>query len=222
MKAMFVNGSPRKKHNTARLLEAAMAGAAEAGAETELVHLFDYEFTGCRSCFACKLKNSKTEGICAIRDTLRPILERAVDSDVLVLGSPVYFSYPTGQLRSFVERLLFPNMAYLVDAEGKKVDVARRHIRTGVIYTMNCPEELAVKIGYPPLLQGTADSLETVFGYSEVLCAYDTYQFDNYDRYEAILFSEEHKRAWREQQFPKDLEAARAMGRRLTEMAAAL
>ncbi len=52
MKALFINGSPRKKFNTAQMLESAMKGAADAGAETEWINLFDYEFTGCRSCFA--------------------------------------------------------------------------------------------------------------------------------------------------------------------------
>ena len=74
MKALFIDGSPRKNFNTAKLLKSAMDGAAAAGAECELVNLFDYEFTGCRSCFACKIKNSKTNGVCAVRDSIRPLL----------------------------------------------------------------------------------------------------------------------------------------------------
>ena len=75
--AMFFNASPRKGWNTHKMLEAAKAGAEEAGATTELVNLYDFKFPGCKSCFACKLKNAKTNGVCAIRDELRPILERA-------------------------------------------------------------------------------------------------------------------------------------------------
>ena len=41
MKALFVNGSPRKNWSTAKMLGKAMEGAASAGAETELVHLYD-------------------------------------------------------------------------------------------------------------------------------------------------------------------------------------
>ena len=76
-KAMFFNGSPRKNKNTADMLQSAMKGAQEAGAETELVHLYDIDFKGCKSCFACKVKNSKCNGICALKDDLRPVLERA-------------------------------------------------------------------------------------------------------------------------------------------------
>lgn len=107
MKALFFNGSPRKNWTTVKMLDSAMKGAADAGAEVELIHLYDYDFKGCKSCFACKLKNAKTNGICAIRDDLRPILEKAHEADILVMGSPVYFSYPTGVLRSFMERLMF-------------------------------------------------------------------------------------------------------------------
>ncbi len=75
--AMFFNASPRKNWNTAKMLEAAAEGARGAGAETETVNLYDFPFAGCKSCFACKLKNAKTNGVCALRDDLRPILERA-------------------------------------------------------------------------------------------------------------------------------------------------
>ena len=66
--AMFFNGGPRKGWNTFKMLEAAKAGAEKAGAETELVNLYDISFPGCKSCFACKLKNAKTEGVCILRD----------------------------------------------------------------------------------------------------------------------------------------------------------
>lgn len=55
-KAIALNGSPRKNGNTATLLQKALAGAAEAGAETELIHLIDLDYKGCSSCFACKRK----------------------------------------------------------------------------------------------------------------------------------------------------------------------
>ena len=65
IKAIFVNGSPRKKWNTFKMLESAMNGAQDAGAECEMVNLYDIDFKGCKSCFACKLKNSKTNSVCA-------------------------------------------------------------------------------------------------------------------------------------------------------------
>ena len=72
MKALFINGSPRKTWTTAQMLEKAMEGAENAGAEVEMIHLYEDEFKGCVSCFACKVKNSKTNGLCAYKDALTP------------------------------------------------------------------------------------------------------------------------------------------------------
>ena len=66
------------------MLASAMNGATDAGADAELVHLYDYSYTGCKSCFACKLKNAKTNGLCVIKDALMPVLEKALESDVIV------------------------------------------------------------------------------------------------------------------------------------------
>jgi multimeric flavodoxin WrbA len=49
---MAFNGSPRKKWNTATLLERALEGAGSQGAKTELIHLYDIDYKGCISCFA--------------------------------------------------------------------------------------------------------------------------------------------------------------------------
>ena len=53
---MAFNGSPRKDWNTATLLNKALEGAASKGATTELIHLYDLNYKGCISCFACNAK----------------------------------------------------------------------------------------------------------------------------------------------------------------------
>jgi multimeric flavodoxin WrbA len=59
MKAILLNGSPRKNWNTHKLLMEAERGAKEMGAETEIIHLYDLNYTDCRSCFACKVKGNQ-------------------------------------------------------------------------------------------------------------------------------------------------------------------
>ncbi len=219
MKALFVNGSPRKNWNTHKMLEQAMQGASDAGAECELIHLYDYKFKGCVSCFACKVKNNKTNGLCAYRDDLRPVLEKALNSDVIVMGSPIYFSYPTGMFRSFLERLLFPIMSYNVNPDGTRPRAIDKTIYSGIIYTMNCPEDLASKIHYPEYMKPNSDASALVLGHCETLCAYNTYQFSDYSRYDCSMFSEPVKAEYREKVFPEDLKKAYDLGRRLAEMA---
>src|SRR5690606_11339855 len=115
MRAIAINGSPRKNWNTGSLLEHALAGAAKDGAETELVHLYDHVFKGCVSCFACKKIGGQSYGRCAVNDGLTSILKKASEADVLILGTPVYFGAETGEMRSFLERFLFPFLTYTPD-----------------------------------------------------------------------------------------------------------
>ena len=147
MKALFINGSPRKNGNTAQLLKRAMDGAREAGAEVELVNLYDrnLNYKGCMSCFACKLKGGK-KGVCSFKDDLQPILQKAVEADVLVCGSPNYCGYPSAALRAFMERMEFPAVNY---SDYSKPVVLKR-ICSATIYTMNCPnEEVYRQMNYP-------------------------------------------------------------------------
>ena len=80
MKIYAVNGSPRKNHNTAILLQQALAGAKKAcpdkEIQTEILHLYDLQYTGCRSCFACKRLGSPSYGSCAVKDDLKPVLQK--------------------------------------------------------------------------------------------------------------------------------------------------
>ena len=218
-KVIVLNASPRKNFNTAQMLKEAQKGAESIGAEVEYFNLYDYNFSGCRSCFACQRKGSTTEGICAIKDDIRPILEKCINADAVIIGSPVYFSYPTGVFRSFTERLLFANHTYMVDKENgglkRRLD---RTIPTGIIYTMNCPEELANQINYPVILGESVNNYKHIMGYAEGLYSYDTTQFADFSKYNCDLFDEVKKAKVREEQFPKDLKKAFDLGKRLVEM----
>lgn len=218
VKALFINGSPRKNGNTAQLLKRAMDGAKEAGAEVELVNLYDrnLNYKGCMSCFACKLKGGK-KGVCSFKDDLLPILQKAVEADVLVCGSPNYCGYPSAALRAFMERMEFPAVNY---SDYSKPTVMKR-IHSATIYTMNCPnEDIYRQMHYDVLMDNAAQQLGA-FGPTEILRSYDTYQFQNYDRYDAAAFSEAHKAEVRDSQFPKDMESAFELGVRLVENASA-
>ncbi|MBQ7732505.1 MAG: flavodoxin family protein [Synergistaceae bacterium] len=220
MKALFINGSPRKNWNTHKMLESAMKGAADSGADTELIHLYDLNIKGCVSCFACKVKNSKTNGLCAYHDDLRPVLESALNSDVIVMGSPVYFSFMTAYMRAFLERLMFPVLSYRAeegDSEGSRV--LTRTIPAAMIYTMGAPDEFAREFHYYEIFSETHRFLEFLFGYSEDLYAFNTYQFKDYSRYDVGEYVEPMKAKYRDEHFPKDLEAAYELGRRLAAKA---
>jgi len=209
MKVIAINGSPRKKWNTHMLLENCLNGAKESGAEIELINLYDITFKGCASCFACKRKGVIIDK-CAIKDDLESVLQRICECDALVLGSPVYFSSITGEMRSFLERLIFPYSSY----EGKPSSF-RKTIKTAFIYTMNAPAFALPFIGYNKHFKGNKKLMERVFGNCENLIVTSTYQFDDYSKYAMTFFSGEKRLKRRETVFVKDCEKAYLLGKKL-------
>lgn len=207
MNAIAVNGSPRKTWNTATLLRKALDGAASVGAQTEWIHLYDLKYRGCTSCFACKRKGGVL-GRCAMRDDLTDVLEKVIRSDVLLLGTPIYFSNITGEMLSFLERLMFSGMTY----NAGHPSTFRGKLSSGFIYTMNVPADIMEKIGYGALFDRYKSLLERLGGPSEILVSNDTYQFDDYSKYEASVFDEEHKARVRAERFPVDCQKAFEMG----------
>jgi multimeric flavodoxin WrbA len=213
MKITAFNGSPRKKWNSATLLEKALEGAASQGAETDLIHLYDLDYKGCTSCFACKTKGGKSYGKCAIEDDLTPILGKIEENDAIILGSPIYFGSVSGEMRSFMERLLFPYLSYGPPPRS----LFPKKIHTGFIMTMNATEEVMEKYGFsqtPALNRGV---LHMIFGASELLLSFDTYQFEDYSKMAAESFDPEKKAKRRKEVFPQDCEKAYEMGVRFAK-----
>jgi multimeric flavodoxin WrbA len=216
MFVLAVNGSPRKKWNTATLLEHALKGAASKGAQTELVHLYDLQYTGCTSCFACKKIGGKSYGKCAVKDGLTPLLQRAAGADALILGSPVYFRAESGEMRSFMERLMFP---YLTYTPGYQC-IAPRKIPTAFLYSMNVPAEHMVAAGVDRAIEASRQYLERVFGSCETLASTDTLQFTDYSKYLSTAWDPAAKARRRKEIFPQDCASAFAIGERLAQQAA--
>lgn len=100
IKVLAVNGSHRKGKNTAEMLKAVLGGAAELGAETELLELMDYQIKECIACNKCLFKPE-----CAIQDDdMAQLSDKLVAADGIVFGSPVYFANVTGRLKDFIDR----------------------------------------------------------------------------------------------------------------------
>lgn len=211
MNVVAFNGSPRKKSNTAALLENALAGAASAGARTELVHLYDYKYTGCISCLACKLLEGKSYGHCAVRDALTPLLAKAAEADVLLLGSPIYLGTETGMMRNFMERLIYPYHTYAKTPST----LFPRTIRTAFIYTMGLPEDAAGKLGYDKLFERARYFMNRVFGHCELFFYTEARLFADPSKYFCPAIDVEARQEHHEQVFPKDCERAFALGKSL-------
>lgn len=214
MKVLAVNGSPRKKWNTAALLNKALEGAAAQGAETELIHLYNLNFKGCMSCFACKTKGGKSYGKCAANDDLTPILKKVEAADSIILGSPIYFGTVSGEMKSFMERLMFPYITYTDPYQS----LFPKKINVGLIYTMNITEEQMKDYGLEQYLGFNEMRMRMIFGASETICSFDTYQFEDYSTVVSDRFDPEKKASRRKEVFPDDCKKAFALGERLARI----
>ena len=209
MKAVFINASPRKKHNTWELLQSAQKGAEAAGAETEFIDLYDLDFKGCRGCLLCKLKDAE-RCKCYFKDDLSPVIEKILGADVVVFGTPIFMGEATSGFRALYERLGFCVLSY----DGMTT-YFKGKINIGIIYTMNATKEF-FEANMQKAMKGTEFFLGAFFG-GEVrtYAACDTLQVGDYSKYSMGMFDEAHKKAWREEQFPKDLEEAYKLGEAL-------
>jgi multimeric flavodoxin WrbA len=212
MKLLAINGSPRKKWNTATLLNKALEGASSKGVETELINLYDLNFVGCTSCFACKLKNGESYGHCAYKDELSPVLKRIEDVDALILGSPIYLGTVTGVMRSFLERLIFPYLVY----DTERTSLYPKKLPVGFIYTMGANENFIQALSIDKHIELNEMLLGRMFGFSESMMVTDTYQFDDYSKY-VNSFDVEEKSKRRREVFPIDCEKAYEMGVRFAQ-----
>lgn len=207
-----INASPRKDKNSAKLLTAALQGAAAAGKDTRLVHLTNLSFSGCKSCFACKRIGGSSFGHCALKDDLQPLLSDIIDNEEvegIILAMPIYFGDVPGMARNFMERLWFPGLLY--DAEGKIA--YNKSVKVGLIYTMNAPDAAY----YESLVQnhkGVFDWLLKTGGCT-VMYAENTLQFDDYSRYSSSMFDPEAKKEYQITHFPEDMERAYQLGKEL-------
>ena len=158
------------------------------------------------------MKGSRTNGVCALRDELRPVLEGLHEADVVVLGTPIYYDGMTGEAASLLHRMLFPTVLYNKDQENDRLNPIRK--RCGLIVTSQVSRK-TLDGGYNYPFEAAANAITRYFGDCETLYAADTYQLDDYGKYEADVFDLEHKAYQRDVQFPIYLRQAYEMGRRL-------
>lgn len=105
MKALALNGSPRKNGNTATLLGKVLSPLIEAGWETELVQIGGQKIQGCRGCLKCA---EKKNGRCVFdNDILNGVLEKMLAADALILGTPCYFTDMSAEMKALVDRAGF-------------------------------------------------------------------------------------------------------------------
>ena len=206
MKIYAINASPRKNWNSAKLLEGFVKGVKEENpdAEVEVINIYDYDFKGCRSCFACKLKATPNQ--CMIKDSIQQFLIDIRKGDGLVFASPVYYFDQPGYFRAFMERLLYPG-----PVKGKAIPVT-------AIYYMNATSEAEYQEYMGDHFKFTHMMIQNCFhGPLKELKVFDSFQREDSDAYQASKSNHVAKKERYEREFPGHLENAFNAGREMVK-----
>jgi len=99
MKALGIFGSPRRGGNTDLLLEEALRGAQEKGANVERLYLSDYAITPCKECHGCD-----HAGNCVVLDDMQKIYPKLLEADVIIFASPIFFYGVTAWAKALIDR----------------------------------------------------------------------------------------------------------------------
>lgn len=138
MKALALNGSPRKGGNTEMLLRQVLEPLAAAGWDTELVQLGARDVRGCIACYKCF---EEKDGQCHGRkDDLNPILDKVFAADAVIVGSPTYFTDVSAEAKALLDRAGLVGLAnggLLRGKIGAAVVAVRRGGGTHVYDTIN-------------------------------------------------------------------------------------
>ncbi|MCL5103528.1 MAG: flavodoxin family protein [Armatimonadetes bacterium] len=127
MKAIGICGSPRSEGNTEILIKRCLGRMEQAGIETQFIPLRDKEI---KPCIACGVCGERQDGTCVQKDDdFQGVLDAIRESDVIVVGSPVYFGSATAQITALLDRAGYVsrvNGNFLSRKIGGPIVVARR------------------------------------------------------------------------------------------------
>lgn len=101
MKIIAISGSPRRGGNTETALLEALEGAGVVTPEKAIIRLNELTFRGCQGCYGCRVPGSTG---CVVADELQTVYRAVAEADVVLLGSPVYYGYVSGQMKSCLDR----------------------------------------------------------------------------------------------------------------------
>ncbi len=133
MKVVGLTGSPRNGSNTEVLVEEALKGARESGADTKIFNLTKMKISPCKACQYCK----NNEGECSTDDDMQSIYKEIKEADAFILGSPVYMWQMSAQSKLFTDRL-YANFGTGFEEKYGKKDMA-------LIFSQGNPDENSFK-----------------------------------------------------------------------------
>lgn len=140
MKVLLINGSPRVAGNTSVALNEVARQLHANGIDSEVMWIGNKPVRGCVACGKCK-QNGNLQ--CVFNDDVtNTVISKMAECDGIVLGSPVYYGQPAGQLLSMQQRMLYAGGANFVGKVASAVAVCRRGGASAAYQTILMPFQM--------------------------------------------------------------------------------
>ncbi|MBD3379191.1 MAG: hypothetical protein GF408_01870, partial [Candidatus Omnitrophica bacterium] len=152
MKALGILAGPRKGGATDSAVDSILKGIRDKGGETEKVSLYDLDIEPCTGCCACHRR-----GVCVIEDDHPPLIGKMAEADVVVMGSPVYWSNITSEAKKFLDR----GLPFFEWGKMGPVRKARKPAKVILVVSCGAPFPFSHILGVVP---GAVGAMKKFFG----------------------------------------------------------
>ena len=158
MKILVLNGSPKREHSdTLHITHAFLEGMEEAGAQkVDVLHAIDQRIEYCTGCFAC-MHNG---GTCFHDDDMRGILEKIIDSDLLILSFPLYCYGMPAPLKAIIDRIL-PLSSMAMQKVGDRYEHVGQADFSHLRYLMICGGHTILTVPESPMFNAPEAAIVT-------------------------------------------------------------
>lgn len=141
MKVLLINGSPRKEGNTHICLTEIAQQLAVQDVESEIVWIGTKPVRGCIACNKCK-ENADCRCVFGDQDLTNEVIAKMAHCDAIILGSPVYWGQPSGQLLCLQQRMLYAGGPHFKGKPAAVVTVCRRGGASAAFQTLQMPFQM--------------------------------------------------------------------------------
>ncbi len=124
MKYCILMGSPRETGNTASLLKPFIEELGACGSEYDLISLYNKNISPCIACRVCQADWTKFG--CRFVDDAQEIFDKILESDIVVLATPIYSWYCTPPMKSLLDRLVYGMNKFYGDEKGPSLWAGRK------------------------------------------------------------------------------------------------
>jgi multimeric flavodoxin WrbA len=133
-KVLIFNGSPRRKGNTVVLINEFTKALTESDVEFEIINLNEMNIKPCQHCNWCVNDNALP---CVQKDDMNDLYPKLLESEKIVLASPIFWFNISAQLKLFIDRL------YALQGK-KEYGFTKKKFANILVYGANNPESSGV------------------------------------------------------------------------------